>query len=117
MAAKRFFSRLLKSAGEEPRRIVTDKLGSYRVAHRELMPNVIHDTSQYANNKAERSHEATRSRERYKRKFKSEKQAHRFLGVHAAVSNLFNLQRHLVKAEHYRDLRDSALASWKNATV
>jgi len=36
-AAKRFFKRLLRSHGDEPRKIVTDKLRSYWVAHRELM--------------------------------------------------------------------------------
>ena len=35
-AAKRFFKRLLRSNGGEPRKIVTDKLRSYGVAHREL---------------------------------------------------------------------------------
>jgi putative transposase len=59
-AAKRFFRRLLRSHGDEPRKIVTDKLRSYGVAHRELMPDVFHDNSQYANNRAEHSHEATR---------------------------------------------------------
>ena len=52
-AAKRFFRRLLRSHGGEPRKIVTDKLRSYGVAHRELMPDVIHDNSQYENNRAE----------------------------------------------------------------
>ena len=37
-AAKRFFRKLLKTQGEEPSRLVTDQLGSYRVAHREMMP-------------------------------------------------------------------------------
>jgi len=54
-AAKRFFKRLLRASGSEPRRIVTDKLRSYGVAHRELIPDAIHDTSQYANNRAELS--------------------------------------------------------------
>jgi transposase-like protein len=36
----------------------------FTLSHRELMPNVIHDDSQYANNRAEQSHEATRVRER-----------------------------------------------------
>jgi len=36
-AEKRFFKRLLRSHRGEPRKIVTDKLGSYRVAHRELV--------------------------------------------------------------------------------
>ena len=116
-AAKRFFSRLVRSSGEKPRRIVTDKLGSYRVAHRELIPGVTHDTTQYANNRAEQSHEPTRQRERCMRRFKSERQAQRFLGVHAAVYNLFNLQRHIVRAWHYRELRNSAFVSWGNATA
>lgn len=55
-ATMRFFKRLLRSHGGEPRNIVTDKLRSYGVAHRELLPEVIHDTSQYANNRAEVSH-------------------------------------------------------------
>jgi putative transposase len=85
---------------------VTDKLRSYGVAHRELMPGVIHDNSQYANNRAEQSQEATRVGERVMRgpaswKFKSVRQAQTFFGAHAAVSNLFNLARHLVRAEHF----------------
>ena len=111
-AAKRFFMRLLRSHGGEPRKIVTDKLRSYGVAHRELVPGVIHDTSQYANNRAEQSHEPTRVRERGMRRFKSVRQAQRFLGTHAAVYNLFNLGRHLVGAQHYRDLRESAFGGW-----
>ena len=90
-AAKRFFKRLLRSNAGEPRKIVTKKLRSYGVAHRELIPDAVHDTSQYANNRAEQSHENIRVRERGMRKFKSVKQAQRFLGAHAAVSNLFNL--------------------------
>jgi putative transposase len=116
-AAKRFFRRLLRSHGGEPRKIVTDKLRSYGVAHRELIPDAIHDNSQYANNRAEQSHEPTRVRERVMRKFKSIKQAQRFLGAHAAVSNLFNLGRHKVRAQHYRDLRVSAFAEWSRAVA
>ena len=54
--AKRFFKRLLKKHRGEPRKIITDKLRSYGVAHRDLIPDTIHDTSQYANNRAELSH-------------------------------------------------------------
>jgi len=116
-AAKRFFKRLLKNHQGEPRKIVTDKLGSYRVAHRELIPDVIHDTSQYANNRAELSHEPTRVRERGMRKFKSMHQAQRFLGAHAAVYNLFNLGRHLVSAENYRYFRLRAFSTWEKAVA
>ena len=116
-AAKRFFKRLLRSHGEEPGKIVTDKLRSYGVAHRELIPDTIHSTQQYENNRAEQSHEATRVRERGMRKFKSIRQAQRFLGTHAVVSNLFNLGRHLVRAEHYRNLRMSAFDEWERAVA
>ncbi|MFT7529657.1 MAG: putative transposase, partial [Gammaproteobacteria bacterium] len=116
-AAKRFFKRLLRSHGGEPRKIVTDKLRSYDVAHRELIPDAIHDTSQYANNRAELSHQPTRVRERGMRRFKSTRQVQRFLGVHAVVYNLFNLGRHLVNAERYRNLRTSAFNDWNSAVA
>jgi putative transposase len=114
-AAKRFFKRLLKVHGGEPRRMVTDKLGSYGVAHRELLLESIHDTGQYVNNRAELSHQPTRVRERGMRRFKSAHQAQRFLGIHAAVYNLFNLGRHLISAKHYRLFRQRAFASWECA--
>jgi len=114
-AAKRFFRRLLRNHGGEPRKIVTDKLRSYGVAHRELMPEAIRSTERYENNRAEQSHEATRVRERGMRRFKSVIQAQLFLGAHAAVSNLFNLGRHKVSAQHYRDLRISAFGEWSRA--
>ena len=121
-AAKRFFRRLLWNHGSEPKKIVTDKLRSYGVAHRELIPETIHSTKQYENNRAEQSHEATRVRERGMRwsdisEFKSTGQAQRFLGAHAVVYNLFNLGRHLVRAEHYRNLREGAFAEWSKAVA
>ena len=116
-AAKRFFRRLLKRHEDEPRKIVTDKLRSYGVAHRELIPEAIHDTSQYANNRAELSHQPTRVRERGMRRFKSRVHAQRFLAVHSAVYNLFNLGRHLISADRYRELRHNAFASWERAVA
>ncbi len=116
-AAKRFFKRLLKIHQDEPRKIVTDKLRSYGVAHRELITDTIHDTSQYANNRAELSHQPTRVRERGMRRFKSIVQAQRFLGVHSAVYNLFDLGRHLISATQYRLFRMRVFASWQCAVV
>jgi putative transposase len=116
-AARRFFKRLLRSYGGEPRKIVTDKLRSYGVAHRELIPNTTHSTKQYENNRAEQSHEATRVRERGMRKFKSVRQLQRFLSAHAAVSNLSKLGRYLVRAQHYRDLRVSVFTEWERAVA
>jgi putative transposase len=116
-AAKRFLKRLLKNHTDEPRKIVTDKLRSYGVAHRTLIPDTTHDTTRYANNRAEVSHQPTRVRERGMRRFKSTQQAQRFLSVHAMVYNLFNLGRHLISAKYYRLLRQRAFASWNYAAV
>jgi putative transposase len=116
-AAKRFFKRLLRLHGDEPRKIVTDKLRSYGVAHRKLMPGVIHDTTQYANNRAAQSHEPTRVRERGMRRFKSVGQAQQFVSAHAAVYNLFNPGRHLVSARHYRELRAGVFSEWSTAVA
>jgi hypothetical protein len=55
-AAARFFRKLLKRSGRVPHRLVTDRFGSYRAAHRVIMPSVVHDTTRYANNRAEVSH-------------------------------------------------------------
>jgi putative transposase len=52
-AAERFFRRLLRSQGAEPRRIITDKLRSYSAAMRTIFGNVPHCVERYANNRAE----------------------------------------------------------------
>ena len=99
-----------------PWRLVTDKLKSYRAAHREVMPSVVHDTDQYGNNRAEVSHEPTRHRERQMRKFKSPGQAQQFLTVHGLVQNLFRVGRHLLQARHHRELRGRAFIVWHEVT-
>ena len=109
-AAKRFFRKLLKGQGRVPGRLVTDKLRSYAAAHREVMPSVVHTTKQYANNRAEVSHEPTRQRERQMRRFRSPGQAQRFLSVHGVIQNLFRVGRHLLRAPDHRELRARALS-------
>ncbi len=116
-AAKRFFRKLLKGLRYVPNRLVTDKLRSYGAAHRTLIPSVTHCTNQYANNRAEVSHQPTRQRERQMRRFKSPRHVQRFLSVHAPINNLFRIGRHLVKAAHYRLFRDRAFATWREATT
>ena len=115
-AARRFFKRMLNQHRREPRNIVTDKLGSCAVTHRELIPDAIHDASRYANKRAELSHQPTRVRERGMRRFISPRQAQRFLDVHSGVHNQLNLGRQLVSAKHYRAFRQRAFASWGCAT-
>jgi len=115
-AAARFFRKLLKSQGCVPRRLVTDKLRSYAAARRSVMPSVIHCTDQYANNRAEVSHQPTRQRERQMRRFKSAAHLQRFASVHGVVQNLFRVGRHLVRSAHHRLLRTRAFLAWDAVT-
>jgi len=115
-AAKRFFRKLLKGQGGEPRRLVTDKLRSYSAAHRVVMPSVVHDTGRYANNRAEVSHQPTRQRERQMRRFKSAAQAQRFLSVHGVILNLFRVGRHLLRPANHRMLRARSFLVWSEVT-
>jgi len=113
-AAERFFRRLLKGQGREPRWLMTDKLRSYDAAHRTIMPTVPHINDVYANNRAEVSHEPTRQRERAMRRFKSPRQAQEFLTLHGLTQNLFRLGRHLLQAVNYRLLRARAFQVWQD---
>ena len=114
-AAARFFRKLLKGQGREPRLLTTDKLRSYSAAHRTVMPSVVHSTTQYENNRAEVSHQSTRQRERQMRRFTSAAHAQRFLAVHGLVLNLFRVGRHLLRSAH-RLLRTRAFAEWDAVT-
>ena len=115
-AAERFFRKLLKGQGKVPFRLVTDKLKSYSAALRTIMPTVNHDTEQYANNRAEVSHQPTRQRERQMRRFKSPRQAQLFLSVHGVVLNLFRVARHRLTAVHHRMLRARSFVTWEAVT-
>jgi len=114
-AAVRFFRRLLKGQGREPRWLMTDKLKSYDAAHRAVMPTVKHINTTYANNRAEVSHQPTRQQEYHMRGFSSSSQAQRFLTLHGLTQNLFRLGRHLMRAVHYRRLRTQAFQVWQEA--
>ena len=116
-AAEGFFLRLLRNQGKEPMRIITDKLKSYRAALRTILPHVSHDTSCYANNRAEVSRQHTRERERQMRRFKSRQQAQRFLTIHGVVQNLFRVGRHLLRSSNYRLLRSRSFSVWRAITA
>jgi len=115
-AAKRFFRKLLKGLQDVPRVIVTDKLRSYSAAKREILPGVEHRQSRYLNNRAEASHQPTRRRERQMQRFKSARQAQRFLSIHSRIHNHFQLRRHRLSASDYRIVRDAAFRSWRDVT-
>jgi IS1 family transposase len=104
VAAKKFFRRLRTGLRYVPRVIVTDKLASYQVAHRELMASVPHRRSKYLNNRAENSHQPTRHRQRAMKRFTSIRHAQRFLSAFSGISPHFRPRRHLLSAADYRQV-------------
>ncbi len=116
-AALRLMRKLLKKQGCAPDELVTDKLGSYSAARRELRLSCRHEQGLRKNNRAENSHQPVRRRERKQQRFKSPGSAQRFLSMHAPVHNTFNLQRHLVSRRMLRTFRVEAMQAWQIATA
>src|SRR5215213_3895245 len=115
-AAKRLLRKLLKRQCRAPRVMITDKLGSYGAAKKELMPGVEHRRHKGLNNRAENSHQPTRRRERQMKRFKSAGQAQRFLSAHDQIANLFHLRRDHRPASQYRAARTQAFQTWAEVT-
>jgi len=107
--------KLLKKQGFVPKLLVTDELRSYASAFRCLRLTCPHEHGLRRNNRAENSHQVVRRRERKLQRFKSARSAQRFLSIHAAVHNNFNLQRHLVSRSTLRTFRAEAAREWQNA--
>jgi putative transposase len=115
-AAKRLLRKLLKKQMRSPRLLITDKLASYGAAKGEVMPSVEHRRHKGLNNRAENSHQPTRRRERQMKRFKSARQAQRFLSAHAQINNLFHLRRDHLPASQYRAARTQAFQTWAEVT-
>jgi putative transposase len=111
-AALNLMRRLLKKYGFVPDKLVTDNLRSFRAAALDLGIAKRHERGRWRNNRAENSHQPARRRERKMQGFKSVGSAQRFLSVHAAVHNAFNVQRHLASARTHRAFRASAMQTW-----
>ena len=95
-----------------PRVIVTDKLASYRLAHRELVASVTHRRWKYLNNRAENSHQPTRVCERVMKRFASPGQAQRFLFAFGIIRQHFGPRRHLISAPEWRTEMTNRFAVW-----
>ena len=87
-AAKRFFQRLVSQFGE-PRVVITDKLRSYIKPVKTQAPNAYHRAHKDLNNAIEVSHRPTRKREKIMGRFKSHRQAQRFLSAHDQINLIF----------------------------
>ncbi|MBS9718835.1 IS6 family transposase [Pseudohalocynthiibacter aestuariivivens] len=111
-AALKLMRKLLKKQGYIPDEIVTDKLGSYSAALRELGLEHLHVTGGRLKNRAEVSHQPARRRERRMGRFKSPGSMQCFLSVHDAIYNHFNLQRHLISRPNLRQIRSKSFAEW-----
>jgi len=116
-AALRLMRKLIRKQGFTPKVMVTDKLASYGRARRSLGLHGRHEQGLRANNRAENSHQPVRRRERKMQRFKSPGSAQRFLSLHAAVSNTFNVQRHLISRPTLRLFRAEAHEQWRVATA
>lgn len=120
-AAERFFRRLLDAVGQSPERIVTDKLASYtaakvRIPALEAAEHVCVRAAARLNNRIERSHQATRLRERRMRRFKSPASAQRFLSIFSRIGNHFQLRRHLLPALQHREIQQVRPEAWRTLT-
>ena len=96
--------------------MVTDKLAGYGAAKREIMPGVEHRQHKGLNDRAENSHQPTRRRERQMKRFKSPRQAQRFLSAHDRINNPFHLRRDHLPAHPYRAARTQAFRVWAEVT-
>ena len=117
-AALTLLKRLLRNQPVEPETIITDGLGSYASALKELGLQDRHRSGRLReNNRAENSHLPIRRRERKMQGFKSQPSAQRFLTTHAAVYNTFYTQQHLTSRPTLRRFRAEAHHLWAQAAA
>src|SRR5688572_7258275 len=116
-AAVKLMRKLLKKQGFAPSVLVTDKLRSYGAAKAEIGLSARHEQGLRRNNRAESSHQPVRRRERKLQRFKSPGSAQRFLSVHSAVYNTFNVQRHLISRSTLRVFRADTMEQWRAAVA
>ncbi|ASP23172.1 DDE domain protein (plasmid) [Antarctobacter heliothermus] len=106
-AAKRFLARLIACYGK-PRVVVTDKLRSYIKPIRALAPEADHRAHKGLNNRIEGSHRPIRKREKVMGRFKSIRQAQRFLAAHDQINTIFRPCRFRFSTASYRHARSDA---------
>lgn len=115
-AAHRFFKKLTAHYGQ-PRVVVTDKLRSYIKPIKELAPTADHRAHKGLNNPIENSHRLTRKREKVMGRFKSHRQAQRFLSAHDQINTIFRPRRYQLSANSYRHARKNAFSLWAEYTA
>jgi putative transposase len=114
-AAVQLLKRLLKKQGLAPKRIITDKLGSYGAAKKVVMPGVEHGAHKGLNNRAENSHLPIRKREKLMLGFRSWGGLQRFTTVFSAIRNLIVTIRANRSAAAIKTHRQAAFQAWNAA--
>tara|TARA_R110002126_G_scaffold86592_1_gene209081 strand:- start:111013 stop:111396 length:384 start_codon:yes stop_codon:yes gene_type:complete len=115
-AEKRFFKRLITQFGA-PKVVITDKLRSYIKPIKTLASDADHRTHKGLNNAIEGSHRSTRKREKIFGRFKSHRQAQRFLSGHGPINLIFRPRRYRLTATSYRHARGGAFSLWADYTA
>jgi putative transposase len=115
-AAKQFLRKRLKDLTYIPRVIITDQLRSYGAAPRESLPSIAHRQHRSPNNRAEKSHQPTRQRERRMQGFKFPGQAQRVRAAYGPIAQHFRPRRHLLPASVYRQEMRQRFHTWQEVT-
>jgi len=111
-AALAFLKKAMKRFGK-PKTIVTDRLGSYKAAIREMNVANKQETRRWLNNRAENSHLPIRRRERAMQRFRRMRSLQKFVSLHSSVYNHFNNERHLNSRDQFKLQRSAALIEWQ----
>jgi putative transposase len=111
-SALKFLKKAMKRYGR-PQEVATDKLRSYRAAMNEIGNAARQVTGRHENNRAENSHLPFRRRERAMARFRQMRSLQKFAAAHASVHNHFNHDRSLERRTRFKDLRNAALAEWR----
>ena len=111
-AALKFLRKAMRKHGR-PEAIITDRLGSYGAALREIGASHRQETGRWLNNRAENSHLPLRRREQAMLRFRRMRSLQKFAAVHASVCNHFNSERSLTSRTTFKLNRAAALAEWR----
>ena len=111
-AALTFMKKALKRHGSAEA-ITTDGLDSYKAAMKVLGNAEKQEIGRWANNRVENSHLPFRRRGRAMLRFRQMTSLQKFASVHANLHNHFNLERHIVDRQTYKERRSAALAEWR----
>jgi putative transposase len=95
-----------------PRVVITDKLRSYTKPITRLAPGADHRAHKGLNNRIEGRHRPTRRREKIMGRFKSPRQAQRFLAAHDQINTILKPRRYRLTATSYRHARADAFSLW-----